>query len=57
MTDFEEIYTEHFSAVYKYALSLCRDELLAEEVTQETFFKALRNINQFKNQCKLYVWL
>ena len=57
MTDFEEIYTEHFSAVYKYALSLCRDELLAEEVTQETFFKALRNIDQFKNQCKLYVWL
>lgn len=57
MTDFEEIYTEHFSAVYKYALSLCKDELLAEEVTQETFFKALRNIDQFKNNCKLYVWL
>lgn len=57
MTDFEEIYKEYFSAVYKYALSLCRDELLAEEVTQETFFKALRNIDRFENQCKLYVWL
>ncbi|MGL6199528.1 MAG: RNA polymerase sigma factor [Lachnospiraceae bacterium] len=57
MNDFEEIYVEYFSAVNKYVLSLCRDELLAEEITQETFFKALRKIDQFKNQCKLYVWL
>lgn len=57
MNDFEEIYVEYFSAVNKYVLSLCRDELLAEEITQETFFKALRKIDQFRNQCKLYVWL
>jgi RNA polymerase sigma-70 factor (ECF subfamily) len=55
--DFEKIYTEHFSAVYKYALSLCRNESIAEEVTQETFFKALRSIDSFHGDCKLYVWL
>ena len=34
--DFGKIYTENFSDVYKYVLSLCRNETLAEEVTQET---------------------
>ncbi|KPU46067.1 RNA polymerase sigma factor SigM [Oxobacter pfennigii] len=57
MTDFGEIYTEHFSDVYKYVLTLCRNEAIAEEVAQETFFKAMRNIDQFKGSCKLYVWL
>lgn len=57
MTDFGEIYAEHFSDVYKYVLTLCRDEAIAEEVTQETFFKALRNIDQFNGSCRLYVWL
>ena len=57
MTDFDEIYTEYFSVVYKYVLSLSRNEAIAEEVTQETFFKAMRNINQFNGTCKLYVWL
>ena len=57
MTDFGEIYTEHFSDLYKYVLTLCRNEAIAEEVTQETFFKAMRYIDQFNGSCKLYVWL
>ena len=39
MTDFGEVYTEYFTDVYKYVLSLSRDESVAEEVTQETFFQ------------------
>lgn len=57
MTDFGEIYSEHFSDVYKYVLSLCRNEAIAEEITQDTFFKAMRSIDQFHGTCKLYVWL
>ncbi|HWQ41534.1 MAG TPA: sigma-70 family RNA polymerase sigma factor [Desulfosporosinus sp.] len=57
MTDFGEIYTEHFLDVYKYVFTLCRNETIAEEVTQETFFKAMRHINQFNGSCKFYVWL
>lgn len=57
MPDFGEIYAEHFSDVYKYVLSLSRDETIAEEVTQETFFKAMQHINKFNGSCKLYVWL
>ncbi|MDR1000339.1 MAG: sigma-70 family RNA polymerase sigma factor [Clostridiales bacterium] len=55
--DFEQIYKEHFTDVYKYVLSLSRDETIAEEVTQETFFKAMRHIDKFNGSCKLYVWL
>lgn len=57
MADFGEIYAEYFSDVYKYVLSLCMDEAFAEEITQETFFKAMQHIDQFNGSCKLYVWL
>lgn len=57
MAGFEEIYAEHFSEVYKYVLSLCRNESIAEEVTQETFFKAIQHIDKFNGDCKLYIWL
>ncbi|HCD46013.1 MAG TPA: RNA polymerase subunit sigma [Lachnoclostridium sp.] len=57
MTDFNEIYSLYFKDVYKYVLSISRDEMIAEEITQETFFKALKNIDKFDGKCKLYVWL
>lgn len=54
---FEEVYEQYFRDVYRYALSLTRDEAMAEEITQETFFKALRSIDRFDGKCRLYVWL
>jgi len=57
VTDFESLYAQYFADVYKYALSLCRSESEAEELTQDTFFKALQNIDRFKGECKVYVWL
>ena len=57
MTDFETVYDLYFRDVYKYALSLSRDPHVAEEITQETFFKALKTIDTFRGQCRLYVWL
>ena len=57
MPEFEEIYSEYFDDVYKYVYSLCRNSLVAEEITQETFFKVLKSIDSYKGQCKLRVWL
>ena len=57
MRDFQQIYADYYTVVYRYILSLCRDETLAEEVTQEAFFKALKNIGKFRGQCRLEVWL
>ena len=57
MTAFEEGYQRYFKDVYRYVLSLCKNEGIAEEITQETFFKALKSIDRFDGTCKLYVWL
>lgn len=57
MTDFEQIYLAHFSEVHKYVYSLCRDAHLAEEITQEAFYKAMDHLDRFDGKCKLYVWL
>ncbi|MDE6875194.1 MAG: RNA polymerase sigma factor [Lachnospiraceae bacterium] len=57
MGDFEAIYVRHFDGVYKYVFSLCRNETVAEEITQETFYRAMEHIDKFEGKCKLYVWL
>lgn len=57
MESFEQVYSEYYDIVYRYVLSLCRDESWAEEVTQEAFFKALKKIASFRGDCKLSVWL
>lgn len=57
MTEFSRIYDEYFQYVYKYILSLCQDTVIAEDVTQETFFKALKSIDKFNGKCKIQVWL
>ena len=50
MPDFEEIYQTYFADVYRYILALSRDAHTAEEVTQETFFRALASIDQFRER-------
>ncbi|EOR20228.1 MULTISPECIES: sigma-70 family RNA polymerase sigma factor [Clostridium] len=57
MTEFEEIYSEYFKDVYRYVLCLTKNKSITEDITQETFFKALKNINSFKGNCKMSVWL
>ncbi len=57
MEEFENIYSEYYGTVFRYILTLCGDELLAQEVTQEAFFKALKKIDGFRGECKLSVWL
>lgn len=57
MTDFQEVYNLYFRDVYRYALSLCRNESVAEEITQETFYKALDKLGSFDAKCKVSVWL
>ena len=36
---------------------LCKNDAVAEEITQQTFFKALENIDSFNGNCKMRVWL
>ena len=59
MTDreFEALYREYFDPVYRYALGLTRDVHAAEELTQETFYQAVKSIGRFDGSCKLSTWL
>lgn len=57
MDDMDEIYRRHARTVYKFLLAQCRDPDLAEELTQETFYQAVRSIHRFDGSCKLSVWL
>ena len=55
--DIDKIYKEYFETVYKYLLYLTHNEDLSEELTQETFYKAIRNIDQFKEKSSILTWL
>ena len=55
--EFEKIYREHFGTVYKYLLHLCRNTSLADELAQETFFRAMRSLDKFDGRCQVDVWL
>ena len=57
MVDFEKVYSEYYDTVFRYILYLCNDKYLAEDITQEAFFKAFKKIDSFKGECKLSVWL
>ena len=57
MQDIEQLYEEYFNSVYKYLLCLTHDANLSEELTQETFCKAIEKIHTFKGNCKVSVWL
>lgn len=57
MTDLTDIYEQYFKDVYSFVFLLSRNEEVAEEITQETFFKALKSIDTFNGKCKISVWL
>ena len=55
--DIEKLYRDYFAVVYRYILSISKDPLTAEEITQETFFKALKKIDDFRGDSSIKVWL
>ena len=57
MQSMDEIYREYARTVYKYLLSKTCNEDIAEELTQETFYQALRSIERFDGSCKISTWL
>lgn len=57
MQDIKQIYEEYFETVNKYLFCLTHDNDISEELTQETFYKAVQKINTYKGKCKISVWL
>ena len=54
---FEAIYEKYFNRVYAFLYRMCRDESLAEELTQETFFQAFKSFPKYRGESELFTWL
>jgi len=57
VTELEEIYNNYFKDVYFFIYSLSKDKHIAEDLTSETFIKAIKSIESFKGNCDIKVWL
>lgn len=57
MQSMDDIYQSYAMTVYKYLMTLCRDDDLAEELTQETFYQAIKSIKRFDGSCHISTWL
>ncbi len=56
--EFDEIYERYFNDVFCYVRQLSGgDETLAEEITSDVFFKAIRGIDRFRGDCDIRIWL
>ena len=57
MLDFEMVFRDNNQFIFRFLMKLCGDVSLAEELTQETFFRAYMNISALRNEEKVAVWL
>ncbi|HHW35697.1 MAG TPA: sigma-70 family RNA polymerase sigma factor [Bacillales bacterium] len=57
MEDLSEIYNSYANGVKRFLLCLTSNVDLAEELTQETFYQAVKSIDRYNGECKMSVWL
>ena len=57
MDSMEDIYRDHAKTVYGFLLTRVRDSDTAEELTQETFYRAVKQIKTFKGDSSVSTWL
>ena len=53
----DEVLCAEYKAVYRYVLTLCRSDGDAEDITQETFLRAMNARERFEGDSSLYTWL
>ncbi len=56
-SELENYYKEYGKKVYLFLMSLSGDSDISEELTQETFYQAIKSINRFEGKCSVYTWL
>lgn len=57
MQSIDDIYQSYAQTVYRYLLSKSGNPDLAEELTQETFYQAMKSIDRYDGSCKISTWL
>ena len=53
----DKIYQEHAKTVYAFLMLRCHNGDLAEELTQETFYQAMKSIDRFDGKAAMNTWL
>lgn len=57
MNDIEEIYKKYANSIRNYIFCITKNFSLAEDIMQETFVVAINQINKFRGDCEISVWL
>ncbi len=57
MNSIEAIYKKYYEIIFKYLMCLSKNKDIAEEITQETFYKMISKIHTYKGDSKITVWL
>lgn len=57
MKEFEDVCRDEYLAVQKFLTRLCGSAELGRELTQETFYQAMKNWRTFEGKCSVYTWL
>ena len=57
MLETDDIYKDYATIVFKFLISLCNDADTAEELTQETFYRAIKSAKRYDGTCKVSTWL
>lgn len=52
-----KIYKLYYKAMYNSSLRIVKDELEAEDIMQEAFLSAFKNINKYKGEVSFGAWL
>ncbi len=57
MEEFEVIYAEYYQRIYAFLFKMCQNRDLSEELTQESFYQALKSFHRYDGSCSLFTWL
>ena len=57
MDSMEQIYLEHAKTVYGFLLTRTGNPDLAEELTQETFYQAVKHVDRYEGKSSVSTWL
>ncbi len=53
----DKLYRDYAKKIHSYLFCLCKDNHIADDLTQETFYQAMKSISKFRGACKVSVWL
>lgn len=55
--DFDKLYNTYYMEIYSYVMTIMKNRHMAEEITQEVFFKAIKSESKFKEESSEFTWL